>query len=166
MTDEAHGAAQSMNARKKFIIGGAIAAAVVAIVSVIVVLMLGRKFRLSDGYYGAGEFINVSSDELRQAVDERKSFALLIWQPGCLTSTDFEKVVKSFSEAEKVSFLRMEFSDVKMSGLVEGLKYYPSVALFRDGKMATFLHSDSDEDLSALQSEEGFREWWEKYIKE
>ena len=60
----------------------------------------------------------------------------------------------------------MEFSDVKMSGLVEGLKYYPSVALFRDGKMATFLHSDSDEDLSALQSEEGFREWWEKYIKE
>lgn len=151
--------------KKIVIIIAGILVAAAAVVGGVCVLG-GGKFSLDDKYYGKSEFVNIDTAELSTLIDEKKSFALLIWQPGCQASTDFEKIVKGFSEERQVTFLRMEFSDAKSSGLVGDLKYYPSVALYRDGKLATFLKSDSDEDLSALISEEGFREWWEKYIVE
>lgn len=48
--------------------------------------------------------------------------------------------------------------------LNETLKYYPSVAIYQEGKIIAYLRADSNDDKSYYESVEGFREWFTKYI--
>lgn len=148
---------------KKWIIGGGIVVAVA--VAVLCFYLWPRKFELSAEYYDNSEFLSIDAEELQDLIDEKKSFALLVYQSACQASEDFEKIVEEFSEQEQISFEEISFPEAKNSGLVEGLTYYPSVALYRDGKMVTFLKTDEGDDLTAYQSLSGFTEWWGKYIK-
>lgn len=150
--------------KKKWLIVGGILVAIAAVGAGI--LLWPKKFTLSPEYVGKSEFVEVSKDELAKLIDEKKSMAMFVYQPDCKASEDFEKILQSFDEKEKVVFIKVAFSDIRKSELVPGLKYYPSVALYNKGKMVDFLKTNEDEDMSAYQSEDGFREWWGKYIKE
>lgn len=150
---------------KKWLIGGGIAAAL-AIAAVLCVCFWPRSYELSSEYYGYSNITTIDTAELTSLVEGRKSFALLAYQPNCRASEDFEKIVKEFSETERIGFEKIAFSEVKNSGLLDDLEYYPSVVLYHDGEVVTFLKTDKDEDLPAYQSIGGFTEWWKKYVKE
>lgn len=149
---------------KKWLIGGS--AAVLAVVTALLCVWLWpRSYKLSPEYYGNSTISPINIADLQGLIDERKSFALLIYQPGCRASEDFEKIVNEFSEKERIKFEKIAFSEVKGSGLIEGLQYYPSVVLYHDGKVETFLKTNEGDDLPAYESLEDFTEWWKKYIK-
>lgn len=150
----------------KKLVAGIVAGVVVVAAIVAAVLLWPRRFTLDTAYYGKSAFSEIDAEQLRELIEQKKSFALLIYQPSCQASEDFEKVLADFSEKKQVGFEKISFSTVKKTGLIEGLKYYPSVALYHDGKLVDFLKTDDDDDLAAYQSEAGFAEWWGRYIKE
>lgn len=144
--------------------------AVVAVIAIVVIAMVAVKpwsktFALSDEYCGKSGLVEIDTSELRDLITAKKSFALVIYQPGCITSEDFVKNLTSFSEKEQVQLTKMKFSEAKSSGLVGDLRYYPSVALYHDGELVTFLRTDKNDDMSAYDSEAGFAEWWRRYVK-
>lgn len=150
--------------KKRTIIG--IIIAVVAVVGMVAaVIFWPRTFDLSAEYREQSGFTEIDSEQLKKLIEEKKSFALFIYQPGCITSEDFEKNLVNFSEKERVGFEKIKFSEAKSSGLVGELRYYPSVALYRDGELVTFLRTDRNDDMSAYDTEAGFIAWWHKYIK-
>lgn len=143
-----------------------IVGAVVATAAVVtVVLMWPHKFTLSSEYTSKSGFQDATVEEIQGSIDAKKSFAVFVYQPECRSSEDLEKIVKSFSEEKEVIFLRIAYSELKESGLIPELKYYPSVVLYRDGKVVDFLKANDDSYTSAYTTSEGFREWWGKYIK-
>lgn len=138
----------------------------IAVIVVLAVFLTKQTFPLSEEFYGKDEtFINANVDEIRNLIKDKKSFAVFVYQPACRTSEDFEKIVQKYGSDHKISFLKTNFSDLKSSGLVPELKYYPSMLLYRDGKLVTFLRAGSDEDVKVYQNEADFVTWWQKYVK-
>lgn len=89
-------------------------------------------------------------------------FLLFVYQSSCSTSDDFEAVLEDFSKERSISILTTNFTALKQSHLVEGLKYYPSAVIYRDGQVVDFLDADSDADLPAYESIDGFTTWLEQ----
>lgn len=150
---------------KKRVIIGIIIAAVVAAGIGAAVIFWPRTFDLSAEYHEQSGFTEIDTEQLKKLIEEKKSFALFIYQPGCITSEDFEKNLTNFSEKEKVKLEKIKFSEARSSGLVGELRYYPSVVLYRDGELVTFLRTDRNDDMSAYDTEAGFVAWWHKYVK-
>ncbi len=150
--------------KKRTVIGIiVIAVAVVAVGAA--VIFWPRTFDLSTEYREQSGFTEIDTEQLKKLIEEKKSFALFVYQPGCITSEDFEKNLTSFSEKEKVRLEKIKFSEAKSSGLVGELRYYPSVALYHDGELVTYLRTDRNDDMSAYETEAGFAAWWHKYVK-
>lgn len=150
--------------KKKTAISIGVGLAMVAAVTA-AVLLWPKKFALSDEYYGKDGFENIDAERLRNLITQKKSFALLISKPACTASTDFEKVVTEFSEKYQIAFEKIDFVEMREAELIEELRYNPSVALYREGELVTFLSASDDGDLEAYQSEVGFTRWWGKYAK-
>lgn len=150
--------------KKRGLIGIIIVAILILVVGVIVIFW-PHTFELSAEYQDKVGFSEINTEQLKKIISEKKSFALFIYQPGCITSEDFEKRLASFSENQKVSFEKIKFSDAKGSGLVSELRYYPSVALYRDGELVAFLRTDRNDDMAAYDTEAGFTTWWHRYVK-
>lgn len=128
-------------------------------------LLWPKQFRLEDQYYGQASYHEISADELQQLISEKKSFALFIYQPNCRASEDFENKLTNLINNKQIILEKIAFSNVKNTGLVPDLKYYPSLAIYHNGKLVNFLRTNADEDTPAYESEDGLVKWWEKYIK-
>ncbi len=144
---------------------GEIIGLLIVTAAVLGVILWPRQFALSSEYAGKSGFEDVTVSDIRALVGEKKSFAVLVTQPECRTSEDLEKILQNFGEQEEIVFLKTPFGDLKDSGLIPELKYYPSVVIYHDGKVADFLKANDDNDTAAYTTEDGFREWWSKYVK-
>jgi len=149
---------------KKWILAGA--GVILLVVAVVLAIVLWpRKFSLDPEYLGESGFEEIGVEEFRTLVDGKKSFAIFLYQPDCSASENFEKVLAEFSGKENIKILKTDYVEAKHSGLVPGLKYYPSLALYDKGELVDFLKTDEDADIPAYESEAGFREWWGKYVQ-
>lgn len=151
--------------KKKIALGVGIGVVAVAIAAVVFCVLGAGRFALESEYYGENGYETIDVQQLQDLIAEKKSFALLISKPACTASTDFEKIVTEFSEKYQIGFEKIDFVEVRDAKLIEGLKYNPSMALYHEGKLVTFLSADEDNDLEAYQSEAGFAKWWRKYVK-
>lgn len=151
--------------RKKLIIISSGILVVLAVVLTGVFLMQPWKFRLSSEYYGKSGFREIDAGELEILLNEKEAFAVFVYQPACRASDDFEKILAEFSEKSQISFEKIAFSEIKNSGLAEGLKFYPSVIIYHNGRAVNFLRADDNEDMLAYETLDGFENWWGKYIK-
>lgn len=147
-------------------------AIIIASISVLVVCLAGflifhqhSAFRLDPEYYGAAEIAEITIDQLRALIDGEKSFAVFAHQPGCQTSAELAQIVQDFSDQNSLKVYQTNFSDLKSSGLVPGLRFYPTFVIFHAGEVADFLMADSDEDVAAFTSLEGFTEWFSGYAQ-
>lgn len=121
-------------------------------------------FRLDPEYYDTAQIEDIDIAELRELVDERKTFAVFAHQPGCQTSAELSQIVQDFSAEHQLKIYQTSFSDLKDSDLVPGLRFYPTFVIFRNGAVVDFLAADSEEDVSAYQSFDGFSEWFTSYV--
>lgn len=100
----------------------------------------------------------------KSSIEENKSFALFIYQPMCVSSNDFEKVLIDFTNIYEINFYKIAFSNIKDTALGEKIKYYPSFAIFNEGKLVDYLESDKDEDIEYYKSTEEFIKRFTKYV--
>lgn len=122
-------------------------------------------FNLEDNYYDKSVFKEISYDDLNDLRDKKESFVVFVYQPMCATSADFEKVLSDFMKENSLFIYKIAFKDIKETELGEKIKYYPSFLVYKKGELIDFLEADSDEDVAAYTSLEGFTKWITDYVK-
>lgn len=136
---------------------------VTAMLSVLLLYKKEQPFYLENQYYETNTMEEIDLEEYKHLVDRKESFALFVYQPMCVTSSDFEQVLNHFQKEYQISFKKIAFSKIKEE--TKFLKYYPSFILYKEGKMIDFLEADKEEDLNVYQSKEEFESWLTKYVK-
>ena len=140
---------------------------VLLLIPIIIVIfknMPKQKFYLEDKYYGNSEFTTIESNDLNKLMNNKESFALFIYQPACVTSSDFEQVLYDFTQSNNIKIYKIAFSDIKNTKLNESIKYYPSFAIFNKGQMVDYLDANSDDDLKYYKSKVEFEKWFTNYV--
>lgn len=122
-------------------------------------------FYLEEKYYGNSLFNEINSNDLNDLINDKESFAIFIHQPFCSTSYEFNKILTIFSEENKISFYKISFDEMKKTVMYENIKYYPSFAIYNNGKLIDFLEADSNEDLNRYKDMEEFKNWFNSYIQ-
>lgn len=114
-------------------------------------------FYLEEKYYGNSVFDEIDSNDLNDLINDKESFAIFIHQPFCSTSYEFNKILTMFAEENKISFYKISFDEMKKTVMYENIKYYPSFAIYNNGKLIDFLEADSNEDLNRYKDMEEFK---------
>lgn len=141
-----------------------------AIIAIFVIIVAGfviirdAKFELEDELYGDGQISNITIDDVKNKVTEHQSFALFVSQPGCRTAEDLRKIIKEFASTNHLTIYEVDYSGLRESNLVPGLKFYPSFVVFRRGKPVDFLEADNSEDVSAYATLDGFSAWFTDHV--
>jgi len=151
--------------KKRYIIVPALLVAFVIGAFILSAATKTSTFYLEDSYYNSNETQEIELDELNRLIDTQETFGVFVYQPLCVTSSDFEEVLNTFQEQYQIGFKKIAFSKVKNSQAAEFLQYYPSFIIYKDGKMVDFLEANKDEDLQYYQSVEGFKDWLANYVK-
>ncbi|HAB65913.1 MAG TPA: hypothetical protein DCE23_00965 [Firmicutes bacterium] len=139
---------------------------VIIIISIVSLLLLSNKtFYLEENYYSSNEMTEINIDKLNDLTNKKESFAVFLYQPSCIASTNFENVLNEFIEKNKISIYKLTFSSIKNTDIGKKIKYYPSFIIYNKGKMVDFLESDKDEDVEYYTSSEGFTKWFTNYVK-
>ena len=112
-----------------------------------------------------GEYMELSSSEYDNLIDERKSFVVLVDQDGCTTADRLEGFVRDFATTRGLKVFKMMYSDMRNTSLYDFVKYYPSVAVISNGKVIGYLRADEDEDAPAYNNYDDFLTWVSGYLK-
>jgi len=132
-----------------------------------VVCLVGcdKTFYLEDKYYEKSSFVELDKEGLNELIDNKESFAVFVYQPLCEASVEFENVLTKFLEKYKIIIYKVSFSDIKDEDLGKTIKYYPSFAIYKDGKIVDYLESDKDEDIQKYKSLDNFKNWFTSSVK-
>ncbi len=106
-----------------------------------------------------GELVDISVKEYEKMTEDGKSFVLFVDQGGCDAADKLRGFMKDWSSNTGALVYRIMFSDMKESSLYDYVKYYPSVALIKDGEVVKWLKADSDEDADIYNSYDLLSEW-------
>ncbi len=140
----------------------------ILIITIGIILLTNKRekpFYLEDKYYGTNNMTEIKMDDLNKLIDKKESFAIFIYQPMCVTSSNFESVLSDFLEDNQISIYKIAFSNVKNTDIGKVVKYYPSFIIYNKGKMIDFLEADKDEDVKYYSSKKEFANWFTKYVK-
>ena len=103
---------------------------------------------------------------LSDLIEKEKSFAVYVSLPICSGDTaKFKTYVMDFQHKNNLSFYYITSDYVKDTSIYKTVKYFPSVILYKDGKIAKYLRYDSDEDLEYYKSYDGFAKWMRTNVK-
>lgn len=123
-----------------------------------------KTFLLEEKYYGNSTFNELNENMLSTLIKNKESFGVFIYQPLCVSSCDFDYVLKDFVEEYQISFYKIPFSQIKNTEL-RYIKYYPSFVIYRNGKKVDYLDANSNKDIEYYKSVDGFKKWFTNYVK-
>lgn len=122
-------------------------------------------FYLDDKYYNKGVSIEISSLDFEEKIKNKESFALFIHQPVCSKSYEFNKIQSLYQQENNMVFNKILFEDMKNTNLYETIKYYPSFAIFKDGKLIDYLDAESNDDILKYKDYDEFSKWFNSYVR-
>ncbi|MGN0992558.1 MAG: hypothetical protein ACI4PE_01265 [Bacilli bacterium] len=123
------------------------------------------QFYLENDYYTSSDMKEIKIDELNSLINKNESFVVFVYQPMCVTSSDFENVLSEFLKDNQIIIYKIAFSDIKNTNIGKSVKYYPSFLIYNKGKLVDFLEANKDEDVEYYTSKDGFQKWFSKYVK-
>lgn len=124
-----------------------------------------KEFRLDEEMYDKSEAIDIDKGTYEKLIADKKSFIIMIDKPDCFTTANLRRRMKEFPEEMQFKYYRIMWSQAKESSLHESVKFVPSVAIVREGKIIDFLDADSAEDTDKYNDAEALRSWIDEYIK-
>lgn len=132
---------------------------VVLLVVAAVVIFRDSRVVLSEEYRGEGGIGMVTTDDLRTMVNDKKSFLLFVSQPECIAAEKLRGILQELITEYPIQIFEISFADLKGSGLADEVRFYPSLVIYRQGKVAEFLDANDDADAAAYNSLDGLKEW-------
>lgn len=123
-----------------------------------------KPFSLDAEYYDKNELIDINSEELTKLEEDNKSFVVFVYTQGCITCYDFEKYLSEFMEENQITMYAISAPEMKKTDIADYIKYSPSVILYKNGKIISYLDAESDDDKKYYESTEDFTKWFTKYV--
>ncbi len=123
-----------------------------------------EKFYLEDKYYENNEIIDATHEQINELFDNKESFVALVYLPGCSSCVEFRKVIDQFREKNNIVFYNVSIAEEKQTELSNKIKYAPSAAIIKEGKIIDYLDTTKDEHIQYYETKEGFTSWIEQYI--
>ncbi len=141
----------------------------VLLVVVLLLLLVGcdktqEKFYLDDEYYEGNEIKEITKKEFQKLEKDKANFGIFVYLPGCTSCATFNEVLTEFIEEKSMTFYKIAIGDAKNTSIDETIEYAPSLILYNEGEVVTFLDSMSDDHIKPLTTVEGFEEWLKEYI--
>lgn len=154
-----------MKTKRIFSIIGMVIATLI-VLGGLIFLTVGMRypFSLNEEYYGTTEVDDIDYAKLEDLTEDKKSFAVFVYQPLCETSASFEEVLDQFRSENSVGFYKIAFADLKDTELADKIKYYPSFMIFKNGELVEYLDAEADEDKAYYQDADNFKKWFVKYV--
>lgn len=140
---------------------------IIVIISLILIFSNKKieKFYLEDEYYNKSTLINIDSKKLKKLEEKKESFLIYVHIPGVCNSTiPFEPIVKEFVDTKNIVMYDIDFNDIKTTKLDKYIKYSPSIVIYKDGNIISYLDAESNNDLKYYQSVEGLNSWINRYV--
>lgn len=107
--------------------------------------------------------ITVDSDEFDKLIADGKSFIVLSHLPGC--TANILQYLNQYSTERHIRYVYFPWSLFRETTFHDQIQYAPTVALFGEGELVTFLAADSDADTDKYNSSEAFAAWLDQYLK-
>lgn len=126
-----------------------------------------NKFYLESKYYSNSKIVDIDNNQLKKLEEKKESFVVFVYQPMCAASNETQNLIQKFSKEEKITIYKIPFSTIEGTDINACLKYYPSVSIYKKGKVISYLDADKKEDLKYYKSYNEFKKWIEKdvYLK-
>lgn len=150
---------------KKIILIISILAIIISLIVIVKRHLPIKKFYLNDKYYEEAKLKEINYEELTELTEKEESFGLFIYQPMCLTSSELNKIITEYINKNKITLYKIAFDEIKNKSLGKKIKYYPSFAIYKNGKLKTYLEANKDEHIEYYSSIKGFNSWFTSYIK-
>lgn len=163
--------------KKRWLIGGGVLAVAVMGVAVVALLCGGavenlatvdkpvEKFPLSTEMYDGGEMVEVTAAEFGQLLAERKSFIVVVHMMLCPAEFPVTSIAKQLAHDDGLVIYGLTEEEFRQTALAEKIKYLPSVVIYHEGELVSFLDAESDADLPYYQTVEGLRKWLRRYVE-
>lgn len=126
-------------------------------------------YRLEEKYYtttlkGLKEITDIS--EFYNLEKNKESFGIYIYLNGCITCKEFKPILEEYLNLNNIQLYSISYSKIKDTScsLEKNVEYAPSVALYHNGKIETYLDALKDEHIEYYESIEGFDSWFQTYI--
>ena len=123
-----------------------------------------KPFDLKDEYYKESKINELDLEGLKKLIDEKESFGVFVYLPGCTSCAAFSEVLDEFQKENTLTFYKTEIKYAKETAIKDKIKYAPSFVIFKEGKIVAYLDAESDKDLPYYKTVKDFKEWLTKYI--
>lgn len=138
------------------------------VIIILAMLLIGcgkvEKFYLEDSSYEKGVITEITVDEFKKLENDKNNFAIFVYLPGCTSCAQFRTVLDEFVENNEIQFYSISILDVTDTSIDEVVEFAPSMVLYKDGKVVTYLDSVSDDDKPVLTNVDSFKTWLEEYV--
>lgn len=151
--------------KKYIIIGSIILILIIAIILIILYKNKDKQIYLENVYYSSKGIMDITKEDLKNLIDGKESFALLVYQPLCEASASFEEVVNEFLNETPITIYKISFQELEDSQLCKEIEHYPSFVIYDSGKVLSYLDANSNEDTTYYKSKDEFTNWFSKYVK-
>ena len=122
------------------------------------------KFSIEKEYYKESKFIDVSSEDIKELKENKKSFIVFTYNNYCMLEIPCDEIFKKVMNKYNISFLYLSYEEMKNTFIYDEVKLAPSVILIKEGKIVAYLDAESDKDLLKYQDTEEFEKWLTSYI--
>ena len=141
----------------------------ISIIIVLIVLIINKKdnrVKLTQNDYNNANLITLDEEKLKEKQENKETFIVYIHVPGlCTSEIPFDPLVNKFIKQNEITIYSLPYSILKNTNLNEYIKYSPSLAIIKDGKLLRFLDANSDKDFEYYSSLEGLNKWVKSYVK-
>lgn len=119
---------------------------------------------IEDKYYNNNSFIESTSTEIDNYLNNKESFILYTYNNYCTMKIPCETIFQSFMDNNNISIVSIPFAEFKNTKLSKKIKYAPTVIIINKGKIITSLDANSNKDLPKYQDVEEFTNWMKEHI--
>ena len=104
--------------------------------------------------------------QLNEMENNKETFAVYVYLPGCASCASFYPIVKEFTESNQIDMYALILSDFSRTtnSISSRVSYTPSMFIYKDGEVIAYLDPGSNDDLVYYQTLEDLTTWFGRYI--
>jgi len=150
--------------KKTIIIIGVVITLIISI-CLVFILKENKKIHLEEKYYDNGELLRITKDEFEDLEKNKENFILFVHIPGvCQVSLPFAPIVEEFIKENNITIYSLPFYEITDTSIEEYVKFSPSVLIYKNGSVLSYLDSTKDEHLEYYKTIESFTKWIKEYV--
>lgn len=123
-----------------------------------------KTFTLEDKYYEESGMMQINTTGFDDLIKNKESFAIFIYEPSCVTSSDFNNVLTEFTEKYNINIYKLSFQEMKNTDLSKYITFCPSFAIYKQGKLIDYLDAEDNNDTEKFKSLDSFSNWFFSYV--